>query len=41
MVSRVELPEYGGGRVVVDGEVIQENGRFVDARLGVLNPTQR
>ena len=33
------LPEYGGGKVVVDGEVIQENGQFLDPRLEILNET--
>lgn len=28
----------GGGRVVVDGKVIQQNGNFVDPALAVLNP---
>jgi aminopeptidase len=28
----------GGGKVIVDGEVIQENGIFVDPTLAILNP---
>lgn len=32
------LPEFGGGEVYVDGKLIQENGRFLDPRLTVLNP---
>lgn len=28
----------GGGKVVLDGEVIQENGIFVDPALAILNP---
>lgn len=31
------LPEFGGGRVLVDGKLIQENGEFLDPRLAVLN----
>ncbi|OGG01939.1 hypothetical protein A2Z33_01735 [Candidatus Gottesmanbacteria bacterium RBG_16_52_11] len=31
-------PQYGGGRVVLDGENISENGQFLDPELSVLNP---
>ncbi|KKS95146.1 MAG: hypothetical protein UV73_C0022G0010 [Candidatus Gottesmanbacteria bacterium GW2011_GWA2_43_14] len=31
------LPEFGGGRVLIDGKLIQENGNFLDPRLAVLN----
>lgn len=31
----------GGGKVILDGEVIQEDGIFVDPRLAVLNPKFR
>ena len=31
------LPEFGGGRVLVDGILIQENGEFLDSKLAVLN----
>ena len=31
-------PQFGGGRVLVDGTLIQENGQFLDPRLAVLNP---
>ncbi|MFO0703893.1 MAG: aminopeptidase [Patescibacteria group bacterium] len=37
-VSRSTLPLFGGGRVVVDGQVIQENGFFLDPALNILNP---
>jgi len=30
--------KYGGGRVILDGEVIQENGKFLDPELSILNP---
>lgn len=29
--------EYGGGEVMVDGKIIQENGIFLDPRLSILN----
>jgi aminopeptidase len=31
-------PEYGGGKVILDEEIIQENGRFLDTELAILNP---
>lgn len=31
-------PQYGGGKVLVDDELIQENGKFLDPELKVLNP---
>lgn len=31
-------PSAGGGSVVLDGETIQENGRFLDPDLTILNP---
>jgi aminopeptidase len=31
------LPQFGGGRVVVDGTVIQQDGRFIPSDLEVLN----
>lgn len=31
-------PNTGGGRIILDGEVIQENGTFVDPDLAILNP---
>ena len=34
------LPQYGGGRVLVDGILIQENGEFLDPRLAILNSTE-
>jgi aminopeptidase len=30
--------QNGGGRIVLDGETIQENGRFLDSELRILNP---
>lgn len=37
-IARLMLPGYGGGKVIVDGKVIQEDGRFIDPRLKILNP---
>lgn len=34
------LPQFGGGRVLVDGKLIQENGEFLDPRLAVLNSSE-
>jgi len=31
-------PQFGGGKVILDGEVIQENGKFLDPELKILNP---
>jgi len=31
-------PQFGGGKVILDGEVIQENGKFLDPELAILNP---
>ena len=31
------LPQFGGGRVLVDGKLIEENGEFLDPRLSALN----
>lgn len=31
------LPQYGGGRVMVDGKMVQYNGDFLDPRLEILN----
>lgn len=36
-VTCVMLPRYGGGEVLVDGEVMSKNGRFIDPRLAILN----
>ena len=35
------LPRYGGGEVKLDGMVIQRDGRFLDPRLRLLNPTKK
>jgi len=29
--------KYGGGKVLVDGKIIQKNGKFIDKRLAILN----
>lgn len=31
------LPKYGGGKVMVDGKIIQKNGKFLDKKLAILN----
>ncbi len=36
-LTRILLPEFGGGRIEVDGKVIQDNGRFLDPALQILN----
>lgn len=38
-LTRMMTTEFGGGMVVVDGKIIQENGKFEDSRLAVLNTT--
>lgn len=39
-LPRLMLKEYGGGIVLLDGEVIQADGNFVDPALQILNPLQ-
>jgi aminopeptidase len=34
----IQRPERGGGRIVFDGEVVREDGRFLPAELQALNP---
>ncbi len=34
----IQRPDYGGGRISFDGEVIRENGLFVPTELQRLNP---
>jgi aminopeptidase len=34
----IQRPDYGGGEVWFDGELIRKNGRFVPADLRALNP---
>ena len=34
----IQRPEYGGGEILLDGEVIRQDGRFVDGPLAALNP---
>lgn len=36
-LTRVMLPQFGGGRVLIDGRLIQQNGEFLDPRLALLN----
>jgi len=37
-LSLLMHPQFGGGKVILDGEVIQENGQFLDPKLAILNP---
>ena len=37
MVS-IQRPDWGGGEILVDGELIRKDGRFVDGPLAALNP---
>lgn len=37
-LSLLMHPQYGGGKVILDGEIIQKNGHFLDPELKVLNP---
>ena len=34
----IQTPEYGGGTIEFDGQVIRENGRFILPELDGLNP---
>jgi aminopeptidase len=34
----IQTPEFGGGRICFDDELIRENGRFVPDCLQCLNP---
>lgn len=35
---KIQRPEYGGGDIVIDGELIRRDGLFVPERLLLLNP---
>ena len=35
---QIQTPEYGGGEIYIDGELIRKDGRFVPADLLGLNP---
>ncbi|GEL08054.1 aminopeptidase [Salisediminibacterium halotolerans] len=37
-IVSIQRPEYGGGRIYFDDELIREDGRFVTDDLAVLNP---
>lgn len=37
-LSLLMHPQYGGGKVLLDGKLIQENGQFLDPALAILNP---
>ncbi|SES35219.1 aminopeptidase [Salipaludibacillus aurantiacus] len=37
-IVNIQRPEYGGGNIYFDGELIRENGRFVTDDLQGLNP---
>ena len=34
----IQRPDWGGGEIVLDGDVIRKDGRFVDGPLAALNP---
>jgi aminopeptidase len=34
----IQRPDYGGGEILLDGELIRKDGRFVDGPLAALNP---
>lgn len=36
-IARVMTAEYGGGQIIVDDEVIFDNGKFLDPNLALLN----
>lgn len=36
-LTRLMTQYYGGGKVILDGKILQENGKFVDPRLNILN----
>ena len=36
----IQRPEYGGGEVWFDGELIRRNGQFVPKALKPLNPNR-
>ena len=40
-LTRMMLPEYGGGEVILDGKTIQKDGRFLDPQLEILNPKHK
>ncbi|MCX6724774.1 MAG: aminopeptidase [Candidatus Shapirobacteria bacterium] len=37
-LSLLMHPQYGGGEVILDGEIIQKEGQFLDPELAILNP---
>lgn len=37
-ISVLMHPQYGGGRVVLDGKLLSKDGKFLDRQLAVLNP---
>ena len=34
----IQRPDWGGGEILLDGELIRKDGRFVDGPLAALNP---
>lgn len=36
----VQRPEYGGGEIYLDGELIRKDGSFTDPELALLNPSK-
>jgi aminopeptidase len=39
-LTRMMTQKFGGGKVVLDNNIIQENGIFKDSRLAILNPSE-
>ncbi len=37
----IQRPEYGGGEIYFDGELIRKDGRFLDPELAILNPAAK
>ena len=40
-LTRMMTQKFGGGKVVLDNNVIQKDGIFKDSRLAILNPTNQ
>jgi len=34
----IQRPEYGGGEIWLDGELVRKDGRFLPTELQALNP---
>lgn len=36
-IARIMIPEYGGGQILVDDDIIFSDGKFLDERMAILN----